>query len=109
MTSPAYIRESQDVFPLSKSQHLGARSGCCEPCGEIEGGAQGSPARWCVVESESQTARHARFVSADLDQSQDRPPAITGVRNLRRDRSLPRICDASRVRPSKEKDEQRYS
>ena len=101
MTSPAYIRESQDVFPLSKSQHLGARSVSCEPWGEIEGGATGSPARWMMVNGESQTARHARFVSADLDLSQDRPPAITGVRDLRRDRSLPHSCDASRARPSR--------
>ena len=58
----------------------------------FEGGASGSPARWMMVEGESRTARHARFVSADLDPSQDRPPAITGVRDLRRDRaSLPHL------------------
>jgi hypothetical protein len=42
----------------------------------IEGGASGSPARCVLVRSESQAARHARFVSADLEQGQDRPPAI---------------------------------
>ncbi len=35
----------------------------------IEGGASCSPARWWGGECESQAARHARFVSADLDQA----------------------------------------
>jgi hypothetical protein len=67
------------------------------------------PGSMCDGEGESQTARHARFVSADLDLGQDRPPAITGVRSLRRDRSPPRSCDASRARPSSGGDAQRYS
>jgi len=39
------------LLGLSQIQRLRARSGCCEPSGEIEGGAQGSPARWVMVVS----------------------------------------------------------
>ncbi|KFG69243.1 hypothetical protein JH26_13825 [Microvirga sp. BSC39] len=40
------------------------------PGGEtIEGGVSCSPARCYGVEGESQAARHARFVSADLDRT----------------------------------------
>jgi hypothetical protein len=69
----------------------------------------GQPGSMVVVVSESRTARHARFVSADLELSQDRPPTITGLRDLRQDRSFPRICDASRARPSSGKDVPSYS
>jgi len=39
------------VVGLSQSQRLRARSVSCEPSGEIEGGVQGSPARWVMVVS----------------------------------------------------------
>ena len=38
------------LLGLSQSQRLRARSGCCEPSGEIEGGVSCSPARWMMVD-----------------------------------------------------------
>jgi len=39
------------LLGVSQIQRLRACSGCCEPSGEIEGGVQGSPARWVMVVS----------------------------------------------------------
>ena len=84
----------------TKGQHLWACSLWAASLKVDRGWRVGQPGSMVVGVSESQAARHARFVSADLELSQDRPPAITGVRGLRQDRSLPHICDASRARPS---------
>ena len=77
-------------------------------CEVIEGGAWGSPARW-LWKGKSQTALRARFVSADLEACQDRPPAITGVRDLRRDRACSHTATPRERAPLRNRSKQPYS
>ena len=93
---------------LSNSQHLWDRSLRCEP--ESHSRVARQAAR---LDAMVWKVRAKLLVTRGLFQrtwsGQDRPPAITGVRDLRRDRSLPRICDASRARPSAGEDVRSYS
>jgi|GEM_PF-5833591 len=53
-----------------KSSAFGPEAGKPQAVRSLEGGALGSPARCYGGEGESQAARHARFVSADLEACQ---------------------------------------
>src|SRR5829696_8880433 len=69
----------------------------------------GQPGSLCGVSVKSRTALRARFVSADLEASQDRPPAITGVRTLRRDRACTNSPTTREPVPIRKRTDKRYS
>ena len=109
------VAAPEDVGGRTKSGHDGRgddRSGCSISLRQGDRGwRDGQPGAMSVMESVSRIARHARLFQADQlgFDPQGRPPANTGLRGLRRDRSPPHSCDASRARPSSGGDGQGYS